>query len=142
MWKKKLKKINKDYIQKGMNTVKDIDFKKVIDKAQDIYRKVEHSEELKDFKEDVKLFILMVKDYVKGEYKDVPYKTIAGAAFAVLYILNPIDLIPDFIPGVGYLDDAGVFALVLKFIKDDLENYKAWKMKQEPDQFRLKIENE
>ena len=35
------------------------------------------------------------------------------------YVLSPLDLIPDFIPGAGFLDDAGVFAAVLGFAGGD-----------------------
>jgi uncharacterized membrane protein YkvA (DUF1232 family) len=41
-------------------------------------------------------------------------------------VLNPADLFPDFILGVGYLDDAAVIAFCLKLVEQDLEKYKQW----------------
>lgn len=38
------------------------------------------------------------------------WKRIAIIVFAVLYVLSPLDLIPDWIPVVGWLDDLGVLA--------------------------------
>ena len=49
---------------------------------------------------------------------------------ALLYVLSPIDLIPDFIPVVGYVDDALVVAVCIKLVQADLDKYRDWKLKQ------------
>lgn len=52
------------------------------------------------------------------------YLAIAGAlAYAVL----PVDVIPDFIPGVGFIDDVFVFGAVMKSISDEIERFKQFK---------------
>jgi uncharacterized membrane protein YkvA (DUF1232 family) len=43
----------------------------------------------------------------------------------LLYLVSPIDLIPDFLPG-GYIDDAMVLAIVIKQVSSDLDKYKEW----------------
>jgi uncharacterized membrane protein YkvA (DUF1232 family) len=48
------------------------------------------------------------------------------ALAAVIYFLNPLDLIPDFIPGIGYLDDATVIAFVFSSIRKDLLKFLDW----------------
>jgi len=68
----------------------------------------------------------MVRDYLKGNYRSVPWKSIAAIAGALLYVLNPLDVIPDFILAFGFLDDAGVVALCLKMVESDLHRYAAW----------------
>ncbi|WP_373026562.1 YkvA family protein [Sulfurimonas sp.] len=78
--------------------------------------------------EDVKLMVGLVTDYLKGDYKEVPWNVIASISGAVVYFVSPIDVIPDFIPGFGYLDDALVIKLALGFAKSDLEKYKQWKI--------------
>jgi uncharacterized membrane protein YkvA (DUF1232 family) len=50
--------------------------------------------------------------------------------FAVLYILNPLDIIPDFVPFLGYIDDLTVFGFVLKLINEDLSSYEEWRSEQ------------
>jgi len=85
---------------------------------------------IKKFWEDIKLMIGMIKDYVQGNYKDVPWNTIAAVTGAVIYFVSPIDIIPDVIPVVGYLDDALVIKLALDFIGDDLMKYKKWQAAQ------------
>ncbi len=53
----------------------------------------------------------------------MPIGTIAAIVGTLAYVLCPFDMIPDYIPGIGYLDDAGVLALCLKLVKPDLDKY-------------------
>jgi uncharacterized membrane protein YkvA (DUF1232 family) len=71
----------------------------------------------------VKLLSEMVRDYIKGDYKQVPWRMIAMIVAALIYIINPFDLIPDFIPGIGWLDDMAVIGLVISGISHDLKDY-------------------
>ncbi len=75
--------------------------------------------------QDIKLLYGMISDTVRGRYK-LPYRTVAAVVFTLLYFVNPLDLIPDLIPVVGYIDDAFVVSLCIKFIGTDLEKYKKW----------------
>ena len=75
----------------------------------------------------VGLLFEMVGDYWKGEYREIPYGTIAMVVVALVYFLSPIDLIPDAIPIIGYVDDALIVALTVQFIQDDLKDYCAFK---------------
>ncbi len=119
-----LGKINKDFISSKAEKLKDKDFSKVMDDAEKIQQMAAKEGPLQNFLNDIKLLLAMVRDYSTGTYRDIPVKSIAAIAFTLLYVLNPIDLIPDFIPGIGQLDDAAVVALCLKMIHDDIEKYK------------------
>ena len=76
--------------------------------------------------EDVQLLARMVRDYLRGNYREIPWAAISSGAFAILYAVNPFDLMPDFIPGMGYLDDLAIVALVIRSIQSDLEAYRVW----------------
>lgn len=78
-----------------------------------------------------KLFatIRMVKAYVSKEYTDIPPKTIVIALAGLLYIANPIDLIPSFIPVIGLLDDLSVAVYVLSVINSEVEKFIEWETK-------------
>ena len=79
---------------------------------------------------DLPLLILMIRSYMRKEYTNLPTGTIAAAIGAVLYFVSPFDLIPDLIPGIGFLDDAAMLAYVMKLIGDDLKTYRAWRDEQ------------
>ena len=65
---------------------------------------------------NVRLLVDMVGAYFTRQYTVVPWLTIAACAFALIYVVSPIDLIPDFIPVAGSFDDAIVAALALRFV--------------------------
>ena len=71
----------------------------------------------------------LIRDYNRGVYHKIPWKTIAFATAAVIYFVNPLDMIPDVLPVVGLLDDATVLGFVVSAIKDDLENFRNFKTK-------------
>ncbi|MBU2954964.1 YkvA family protein [Marinobacter sp. F3R08] len=102
------------------------DLEKLLERQRKIEDKVKGSGKLARFSTDIKLMFSMIRDYWNGNYRNVPWKSIAAIAGALLYVLNPIDVIPDLILGFGFLDDAGVVAMCLKLVESDLLRYAAW----------------
>jgi len=82
--------------------------------------------QLKAVWEDLMAVCRMLKAWSKGDYQSVPWKTIVLSLATVIYFLNPFDMAPDFIPGVGYLDDAVVLGFVVNSIKKELEKFLHW----------------
>jgi len=103
------------------------DLEMLLERQKMIEKKVKGSGKLKRFSADIKLMFSMIRDYWNGSYRDVPWKSIAAMAGALLYVMNPLDFIPDVIIGIGFLDDVGVVALCLKWVESDLHKYAAWK---------------
>jgi uncharacterized membrane protein YkvA (DUF1232 family) len=128
---KVLSGINEDFINKGAADVNDEDIQKVVDRAHDITQKVVNSAPLKRFINDVRLLTSMIKDSFSGAYKHLPVWVIGSVVFALLYVLSPIDLIPDFIPVIGLLDDAVVLGLCLALAEKDIQKYQLWNESKE-----------
>lgn len=72
----------------------------------------------------------MVKDYIKKKYTKVPKRSILAIVSAIIYFLNPFDIIPDFIPGVGQVDDLSIILVCWRMISKDIEDYLAWKERE------------
>ena len=79
----------------------------------------------------IPLLVSLLKSYWKKDYKDIPVKSIVAVISALLYWLLPADVIPDMIPGIGYVDDASVIAFCLKLINDDFKDYEKWRKEKE-----------
>jgi uncharacterized membrane protein YkvA (DUF1232 family) len=77
----------------------------------------------------------MIKDYKSKAYINIPWKTITLIVVAILYFVNPFDIIPDFLPLVGYTDDAIAFAAIFKSVQSDLMDYCIWKGLNSEDYF-------
>jgi uncharacterized membrane protein YkvA (DUF1232 family) len=110
-------------------TVEDVN--KVVMQADDIQRKFFGNGPLSRFISDVKVMISLVRDYWSNTYREGPWWTIAAVVAALLYVLSPVDLIPDFIPFFGLLDDAAVVSVCLLLVEQDLNKYKLWKNSNE-----------
>lgn len=83
---------------------------------------------LKEVKEKVILLIDYLSDIVNGNYKDYNVKALLYVVAAMVYLVSPIDVIPDFILGVGLTDDVAVILFVLREVSLELDKYKEWKL--------------
>lgn len=121
-------KLNEGFMKSEIAKVNEDDVTVALESQEEIDRKLNNSNTLKKYAELGNLMYGMLKDYRKGIYKEVPWFTIATIAFAFLYVLNPFDIMPDFIPGIGYVDDLAIFTFGLRFIQSDIHRYLDWKL--------------
>ncbi|RQO70981.1 methyltransferase type 11 [Pedobacter sp. KBW01] len=73
------------------------------------------------------LLFAVAKDYVNGSYTEIPKRSIVAILGGLVYFLSPVDVIPDFVPALGFIDDIYILNLVYRQVLKDLEKYKAWK---------------
>ena len=73
--------------------------------------------------------LILMKNYLHdiatGQYKDYDIKKLSVVIAAIIYVITPIDLLPDFIPP-GFIDDLSIVAWALKEVATELERYKQW----------------
>lgn len=126
-----LKRIDEDSFNEEVTYIDEKDVEIIFENEEKIHRKFKKKGPLKKYIDVVKNLFFMLKDYKNGNYREVPWHTIGSIVLVLLYVLNPLDIIPDFIPGFGFIDDAGVLALALKLIQSDFDNYMAWRQLKE-----------
>ncbi len=80
---------------------------------------------------DLPLLARLLKAWKRGSYRGLSMRTIVSLAAALLYIVSPIDLMPDFIPGIGLIDDAAVLALLLHSIAQELAAFRVWEQNRD-----------
>lgn len=78
------------------------------------------------FIQDLQLLIRFIRAYMSGEYRKIPWRVIIMVLIALIYFVNPLDIVPDFLGTLGFLDDATVIGLVINAIREELEEFKAF----------------
>jgi uncharacterized membrane protein YkvA (DUF1232 family) len=124
---------SEQYVKAGAEKVTPKEIEKVVEHADEIRQQFQARGPLKRFIEDGKMLISLLKDYRKGNYRTALVGTIAAAAFALIYVFNPFDLVPDVLPFIGAVDDASIIAACLMMIERDLIKYRDWKVNQPVD---------
>ncbi|MBW2941541.1 YkvA family protein [Zhongshania aquimaris] len=128
--KKRAQKILDD----GAAEVSDSKIDLALSNRQRIINKVLHNASLTPYLSHVKTLFNLLQDYVKGSYREIPWWSIGSVVTALLYILMPLDAVPDIIPIAGFLDDAVVLKLCLDMVRKDLDKYKMNKVASAHDE--------
>ena len=102
-------------LQKAENMANDFD----TEEAGEFAKKHTDKEWYEDFK--------MLYDMIIDSHFTIDTSTYLAIAGALAYVVFPIDVIPDFILGVGYIDDVFVVGMVMKSISGEIERYKAYR---------------
>lgn len=121
-------KIDEKFVHDNVVKVNDKDVDVVLENSEEIENKMANTNSFNKYIEIGKIMMGMVRDYKAGNYTKIPWFIIATIIVGLLYVLNPIDIIPDFIPGLGYIDDLAVFSIVMGWIETDVHTYLDWKL--------------
>lgn len=89
------------------------------------------------FKEDVQLLRALSLAWFKGEYRQISSQALLMVVAALLYFIAPLDAIPDWLVGVGFVDDLAVLAWVMRTWHGELEAFRAWRDRQSPERIAL-----
>lgn len=78
---------------------------------------------LQTVKDQLTLVGNYLSDVIHGRYKDYSVTSLTLAVAAVLYVVSPLDIIPDFIPA-GLIDDVAIISWAYTKLSDELKKYK------------------
>jgi len=73
----------------------------------------------------------MLSAWFKGDYKNISTKSIIAVVAALIYFVNPLDLIPDFIPVIGQIDDIFILGYLVRTLNKEIERFMAWELEHE-----------
>lgn len=114
--------------QEAITIIEDADrWTKFKDELEAFLQKAEKIPVIGGMIDDIVCMLALVDSYVNKKYRDIPVGTMVSIVAALLYLLSPVDLIPDAIPVLGYVDDAAVIFLILNLGVDrDLNRFRSW----------------
>lgn len=93
----------------------------VLDKLDEVPRRMQK------VTDEVTLLLELARDYHNGSYRRLPWYSLATAVVGLLYFVSPTDIVPDFLPIIGVVDDIAVLALVTRLLRRDLRRYCEYK---------------
>lgn len=121
----KVKKAFDDYSVRAQATIQNPD--KLSKLLTDCEAKLSTLPGIGDALAGLLVFVDMLRSYLKKEYTAIPLTALVAIVAALIYFVAPVDLIPDFLPGIGHIDDAAVIAFALKQVKSTVDTYKQWR---------------
>jgi uncharacterized membrane protein YkvA (DUF1232 family) len=124
------KKPDEEFVKEGAEKVTPKDIQTVAEQSEEINKQFSARGPLKRFVEDGKVLTALIRDWRAGKYRQALYGTIAAVVFGLIYVFNPLDLVPDVLPIIGALDDATVIGALLMLVERDLRKYRSWKQGQ------------
>jgi uncharacterized membrane protein YkvA (DUF1232 family) len=80
----------------------------------------ENKKRVSGFFDKVRTMLRMLRAYINGEYREIPWRSLLMIIGSLIYFLMPLDLIPDFIPVTGFADDISIIFLVFSSINEDI----------------------
>ena len=124
------KKPDEEFVKEGAEKITPNDIQTVSERSEEINKKFSARGPLKRFIEDGRVLTALVKDWRSGKYRQALYGTIAAVVFGLIYVFNPLDIVPDVLPLIGAVDDAAVIGALLMLVERDLKKYRSWKENQ------------
>jgi len=76
--------------------------------------------------DDLQTMTRLIKSWAVGQYRVVPVRSLVAFLGALIYFLIPVDAVPDFIVGLGLLDDLAIIAKVVQTFRTDLLQFRQW----------------
>ncbi len=79
-----------------------------------------------DVKSQISTLMRMLKSYYRGDYRKIPSQAIMRILGGLIYFVWILDVIPDFIPILGFADDIAVIIWVYSGLVQEIEDFERW----------------
>ena len=119
----------KEELEKGYDAAEELlkQPEKVEILLQRIEKKLKKIPKVGDTLAMVPIMVSLIRSYVRKEYNKAPIGSIIAIVSALIYLATPVDLIPDFIVGLGIVDDAAILGMCYSLVSDDIKEYEEWR---------------
>ncbi len=72
----------------------------------------------------------LLRAYASGRYRNIPWASLVSITAAVVYFVMPADLIPDFLLGFGFIDDAVLLSWVINSLRSEIRDFVEWEQSE------------
>lgn len=90
------------------------------------------SEKIQSAKTVFSNYIRLLRCYINGTYRDISWKSILYITTILLYFVTPTDIIPDFLPVTGFIDDATLALWLYQHIAVEMGKFLEWENNNNP----------
>jgi len=77
-------------------------------------------------KDKFKTLLRLIRAIYKKEYTDFPWSSLLKATATIIYLVSPLDLVPDFLPFLGMMDDFALISWTIGSLNDDIVAFENW----------------
>ncbi|MFT5034034.1 MAG: uncharacterized membrane protein YkvA (DUF1232 family) [Bacteroidia bacterium] len=113
-------------LKQDADKVQKADLTRLLSRWPKLENMVKSNTRLQPFVDDMETAYSLLRDYSTRGYREIPWGSIAAIVAALLYVLNPLDMLPDVIPFFGLIDDAGVLAICWRMVRKDIDAYRVF----------------
>ena len=101
--------------------------KKLLDSAESKMKKPSRLDEVAD---ELKALLRLVRFYIAGDYRAIPWESLVLIVAGIIYVVSPVDAIPDVLAPIGLIDDAAVVVFVMGVVEEEVEDFMEWEKTQ------------
>lgn len=83
---------------------------------------------LSQVRRELHTLLRLARAWMRREYRAIPWRSLLYGVAALAYFVNPVDLLPDALVGLGFIDDVAVIAAVTRAIRADLDRFRQWEL--------------
>lgn len=88
-------------------------------------------------KDDLKLLLALANAWWRGEYRQISTQALLAVVATLVYFISPLDAIPDWLPGVGFLDDIAMIGWLMSSWRSELDAFRQWRERQSPEHLEV-----